>query len=118
MRKIVSYEKARTTKWVRLFFGIIIVLLSVSTIAIVFTIKQMIDFQVFDMLSLFQEDREIIAEFWQDVLSTVWVEMPQQIVIAALAAILLIIMIIILTRSRRRIINKKLSELAKYRENK
>lgn len=118
MQKIVSYEKKKTARWLNIFFGVMVILLSVLVAATAYTVRQMIDLQTFDPLSLFREDREIIAEFWRDTLLAAWGELPQRLIITGLAALMLIILIIILTRTRRRIIRKKLAELAKYQNNK
>lgn len=118
MQKIVNFEKKRTRHWLLIFFGIIFILLLTVLATTSITIKQMIDFQTFDMLTLFNENREIISDFWQETLATVWAEMPEQVVATAFLAVLLIIFIVVVTRSRRKIIKKRIAELEKYRKNK
>lgn len=118
MQRIVGYEKKRTARWLKLFFGAAAILASVVVVSTGLIVKQMIDFRTFDMLSLFEEDREIIAQFWQDTLVTVWAELPQQIVITSLVALVIFFGLILFTGTKRKIIKRKLSEVAKYQQKK
>jgi hypothetical protein len=117
MGKVVSLEKGRTKRWLLRFFIAVAVLL-ISFIAFgIFAVQTISERQGWDLLTLFQQDPEIIAAYWRDTLWIFWEEAPQRIVFAVGAIVIIIIGVFILTRRRRTILRKKLHQLEKYRLN-
>jgi hypothetical protein len=114
MKKIVQYERKRITLWLRSFVTMTVVLV-VSCLALFgFTVSDLMEKRAFDVLELFTQDREIIAEFWKEVLQTFWEEMPQGLFFAGVTVVVILIILIVITRRKRMIIDKKLRGLEKF----
>lgn len=116
MQKVVRFESRRTKSWLRRYAAFLFILGGILLASFIITTNQIIQFQLYDMFSLLQEDREIIAEFWQDTLATFFEELPYTPLTVAGIAIGAIVLVVLATRKKRGIIQKKLSGLAKYQD--
>jgi hypothetical protein len=117
MGKVVQLEKGRTVWWLRRFVMVIAVLTLTFTILGIMATQIISERQGWDLLTLFQQDQEIIVAYWQDTLWTFWEEAPHQVIYALIVTVILVISIIILTRRSRMIVRKKLHQIEKYRSN-
>jgi hypothetical protein len=117
MGKVVRLERGRAKQWVTRFL-IAVGALSLSLVTLGYlTVRIISERQGWDLLTLFQQDPEIIAAYWRDTVWIFWEEAPQRIVIGTVAILIVIISVMVLTRRRRNILQKKLHQLDKYRIN-
>lgn len=114
MNKIVRFEKRETARWLRRYALFIAVFAALFLVAIGVAIRLFYERGTYDPLTLFFEDREIIAEFWRDTLRVLIEELPQRALLSASIALIVIAGVIVMTRRKRTIIRRKLRELAKY----
>jgi hypothetical protein len=114
MNRVVNFEAERVTRFRTGFKVVMISLLSILFLTGLFIFRQMQQENIFDLLVLFSEDKEIISEFWQDTVVTFWEELPQLYILTGLVVLLVIIGVIIFTRQIRRVNRQKLSEINKY----
>ena len=115
MKKIVQLEESRTRSWVRGFYMVIGGLIVIVGFSLGISWKILGELHAWDLLEIFTQDWEIIAEFWQDTMSTFLQELPLETLMVALSVVLGIGIIFILTRRRRAIIRFKQDQLAKKR---
>lgn len=113
MKKIVRLEKTRTTWWTRWFMVFVTALAILAGIFLWVSIVILSEVKAWDLLTLLSEDWEIIAEFWQDTLSTFLQELPVGNLLLGLLAFIGILVAFISTKRRRAIIRFKQSQLAK-----
>lgn len=116
MNKVVKSEKRRVTVFLSALLIVAGVLLIIAVVFLLISWQLMTDRSAWDMLSLFQEDREIIAEFWQDTLVTFWEELPQVHLLIAVLAAGTLGAVWILTRKSRKITLQKIRQIGKYRK--
>ena len=115
MQKVVYLEWGRMKQWI-LGFVIAVTALYISFVVLgVFAFQIISERQGWDLLTLFQQDQEIIAIYWKDTLWIFWEEAPQIIIFSVAGILVLIVIIIVLTRRKRRIVQKKLHQLGQYR---
>lgn len=115
MKKVARYEKHRIYSWKRIFFVTVGLLCFFLGATVMFVTRVLAERQVFDLLTVFGEDWEIIAEFWQDTVVTIIDELPLIEVGIVIFVLLLISAIIISTRKKRRILSTKEKELIQYK---
>jgi len=115
MEKVTRYEKRRIKYWL---FKSIFILISLSGSLLLLTWafqKELLERKVLDLFYLVNEDKEIILEFWQDTLATIWEEIPQEIFFLLGLVSVIFIAFIIVIKKQLPVIRRKLSQLAKYR---
>ena len=114
MGKIVHLEQGRTKSWI-LKFILTLSALIVSIVVLGYIAVQIIsERQGWDLLTLFQQDPEIISAYWRDTLWIFWEESPQIIIFAGITILIIVVIFIILTDQKRKIVRKKLTQLEKY----
>lgn len=116
MEKVVRFEQQRTHAWMRLFRVSVGLLFALSGLFLYQVWLQLSERQTLDLLTLVQEDREIIQEFWQDSALVFFEELPQEALLLAGIFLLAIGIILWVTRRKRKVIGKKLNELAMHRK--
>lgn len=116
MQKVVRFEERRSRRFLGIFWSVMIVLCSLLSLFLWHAWIIINERGTLDMLALFSEDREIIAEFWQDTVSVMFEELPQKTLIVALIIIVILVGYWIITRRRRRVMKRRLAELAKKSE--
>lgn len=67
-----------------------------------------------DLLTIFAEDREIVAEFWQDNLTIFWEELPHRRLVTVAVLVIVVGLIFVATKRTRQILRKKLGQLQKF----
>jgi hypothetical protein len=113
MNKVVQFERHRSRRWLRILY-IVLATLAVGASAFLWISWDMLtQMQSWDLLSIFWQDKEIIADYWQETVMTFLAEIPTEIVIAAAATICMGIIIIVATRKRRKVMERRVRELAK-----
>jgi len=114
MKNIASLERKRIVSYRRKLFLIFsaLILLFVGAIAVV--IKILTEQQTFDLLTVFSEDSEIIAEFWQDTVTSFFQELPQPELALGGIVLCTVFVITMVTRKKRSIAERKEKEIQKY----
>ncbi len=114
MDKVMKIEKHRILAWLTVLLVVAGVLLVIALAFLVISAQLISDRGSWDLLSLFQEDREIIAEFWQDTLLTFWEELPQRHLLVAILAAGALGIFLLVTRKSRKIARRKWGQIRKY----
>lgn len=117
MDRVVHYEESHTARWLIVFFTVVAIAVGIiSLIAwnVYVTGAQM---HTWDLLGLFSQDQEIVAEFWQDTLDIVFAEIPPAAFIFGGMLLFALVVIIARTRKKRKVITRVRGELAKHRKN-
>ncbi len=115
MEKVARYEETRSSGWLwrfRIFLGVVATLFIVAVWHIG---NQVRESGSLDLLAIFQEDAEIIREFWHENIVVFFEELPQDAVVFAVLLVLLSVSFIAYTRKTRKIMARRLAELAKKR---
>lgn len=114
MQDIASMERRRITSFRRklsvAFGGLVIIFAGIAFIIYRILLQQ----QTFDLLTVFSEDREIIAEFWQDTVMSILMELPLTEIVLGGIVVCTVLAMGIATRKRRSITKRKEKELQKY----
>ena len=113
MDKVGRFEKKRITFWLVKFILILLFLTGAFSFILSTTLRIFDERKIWDLLSLFGQDREIIADFWQDTLFIVWEELPRVWLILWFSIVAGIILFIIANRKKIYIIRKKIQYLRK-----
>lgn len=116
MEKVVRFEEKRTKHWIAVFAITVVVLTGCAALFLIRTYAVVSERHTLDVLAIFYEDKEIIAEFWQDTLSVAIEELPQKSLVLGSSAFVLLAYIWIMTRRRRRIVARRMAQLAKRKK--
>lgn len=111
MEKVMRFEKRRSLWWLGRFFLILLVLSAAGLWLLWVVATQIAQRQTMELLTLFTQDREIIAEFWQDTLTVFWEELPQGKLIIIFLILAVIVLFILLTRRHRMIVWKRIRQI-------
>jgi hypothetical protein len=115
MEKVIVFEKKRVNSWRHKFILLLLVLSGLFVMFVGYTLQQMYVENTFDMFVLFTEDREVLSQFWQDTVVSIWDEVPQVEILAAIGVLLVIVSVVWLTRRTRDINRRKIMEINKYK---
>lgn len=115
MKRILSFERRRVALWLLFFFSVAFFLFSLIILYGRASWQAIAERQSLELLQIFRQDQEVIADLWQDVLLTFWQELPQHKLAAAFFSLSLLISFVALTRRRLKIILRKLRELRSSR---
>jgi hypothetical protein len=103
MQQLVSMEKKRSTRFLLVVRGLLVLFVGVVLGFSAHILYQLSIQGSFDVLSILSEDREIIREYWGDVMFVFLSEFPTDYIPVILAAICIGIGTYVITiRSRRR----------------
>ncbi len=116
MDKVTQFEEQRSRRWMTVFAVVLVLLLGAAGLFLFRTYAVLSEQHTLDVLEILYEDKEIISEFWQDTLSVMITELPQKTLLLGSAALLLLGIIWIITRRHRRIVQRRLTELAKRKK--
>lgn len=116
MEKVTRFEENRSRRWLTIFLTIVLGIAVLIGVLVLRTYDVLSKQHTLDILEIFYEDKEIIAEFWQDSVAVIIDEMPQQTVFIGLLLCILLVTIWVITRRRRKIVQRRLQELAKRRK--
>jgi len=118
MNRIVRFEKRRIGLWIFRFAIAFLILAALSLAYFLIAFLEIRERKTLELLTLFNEDREIIAEFWQDTLQTFFDEMPlQELFLGVVFGVSIVILALIL-KIKLPVIRKKIHLLAKYQKRK
>ncbi len=116
MNKVVALEKRRSGWWLLKFILGAAGLGVTAGILLLAVWGQLEQQQAWDSLSLFQEDSEIIHQYWQDTLWVLWEELPKEQLIIGLVALGLVLLILIWGAKKLPVVWKRLRQAVLYRE--
>lgn len=117
MQKVAGYEKRKISLWLGRFAAILVILFGGFLFSAWIFHRVLIDRQIWDLFSLFSQDREIIAEFWQDAMGVIWEEMPRGPIYALAVIVFLVFAVILSSRKKLKIIRRKIGQLKIYKNN-
>lgn len=115
MDQVVRYEERNAATWRTKFLIVLICLFGLLAVGIYLLIQYFSEYQLFALFELFQQDREIILEYWQSTLSVIWDETPKDIVFLGLCVCVIIVIYLLVTRKKRNILKKKMQQISAYR---
>ncbi len=114
MEKIIALEKRKIRFWLLKFIFALFFILGILGF-VFFTIARIFEERrIWDLLSLFREEWEIILEFWQDTLLIFWEELPKEWLVLALISLFIFTLFVIISSKKIGIIRKKIQYLKKY----
>lgn len=113
MKRVVNFEKKQIIHWLLGFLLMTIILTGALGLALFTTLRIFDERKIWDLLSLFMEEWEIISEFWQDTVAVIWEELPAELLTLILAVFLFLISLIVVSRKKIAIIRKKIRYLRK-----
>lgn len=118
MKKVVRFETKRTGFWFMRFAVAVLCFgaLFIGSIWIIWA--AIVELRSLDLLEIFGEDQEIISQYWEDVVSIFWEELPQPVVITGAIVFVFFIIFLIWTKKRRRIMFQKMRQLASFAKKK
>ncbi len=117
MNQVVGFEKRRSFWWIGKFLFILFVLGALGIWVFWIAATEILQRQTLELLTLFTQDREIIAQFWQDTIMVFFEELPQRKLAVSFLALLGVVLFVLLTRKKFMIVWKKIQQLAKYGRN-
>lgn len=116
---VYDFEKKRTISGVirYIFFILLFSIITISCLVITYSILK--EQQTLDLLDLFFEDKEIIAQYLGDVLNIFYIEMPKEWVLILLISVLLLCVSLFIILKKSSVIKNRLQTLRKEeKENK
>lgn len=116
MEKVLAWERRRIKAWQVIFWATIVALAGILIFSLTRVFQIIQNRGTFDLLTLFAEDREVIAEFWRDSLVTFYEELPHRRLTITILVATVIALVFLVTKKARKIIQKKLGQLKKYSE--
>jgi hypothetical protein len=115
MKRVVAYEVKKTRTWfLKVVLGLLLALV-IFLFSFWLTARDLIQSRTLDLLSLFREDFEIIKDYWQDTLVTVWEELPRNIIFICDASIVFLIALFIFLKKKLPFMKNKVSAINKYK---
>jgi hypothetical protein len=111
MTKIISFEKKRSTFERNKYRLIILSLIGLLVFGCITVVLQLSERGTLDVIQLFQEDLEIVADYWKDVVSTFWFELPQEMIVFIGLIFVIIIIFWLMTWRQRKIIQSRISQI-------
>ena len=114
MKRIISLEKNTILRALGLFIAAFSALSVAFFIVSLRFVQDVRDLGTSDVLTLFWEDHEIIADYWREVLSTFWLEAPVEYIYILLGIVMFSIIILIITAKKRKLLRIKAQKLASY----
>lgn len=114
MKRVVGVEKKVLHKTILVMSALFASLLIAFITVTVLFVQDIKDLGAFDALALFWEDREIISEYWIDVLSTFWVEVSSAYLYLLFGIVLVTCIIFYFSANKRKNISLRNKKLASY----
>lgn len=115
MSRVVRFEKRRISGWFIRFCLILIASAAVLLSSLILLIGHLSSQQSWDLLNLFEEDIEIIGQYWQDTVITFWEEMPQAFLGIIIVVTAVLISFLYYSGKKYKIIKTKIHNLDKYK---
>lgn len=115
MTKIIAFEKRRVAVWLTWFVSALLALVVFVVAAIWVFGAEVVRRQTVDLVALFAEDREIIAEFWQDTVQTIVAELPLEPLLLGAGVVGVLALLWVVTKRERGRILHRVRDLASFR---
>ena len=117
MGKVVTFEEKRLSFFLWNYRSILMIIF-ISAVAIGIGLYwELVTRKAFDLLSLFAEDREIIAEYWADTLTMFYEEIPREYIVSLGICFALVFIVIFFTKPIRIKLQRILVDIAKFKRN-
>lgn len=116
MDKVVTYEKHRIVVWLIWFVGLVVFFTIGTLFAFWYFGMEVIKLQTYELLLLFREDWEIIAEYWQDTVNVILVELPYTPLVVGVSLFILLCFFFWTTGGQRHRVAKRMKELELFRK--
>ena len=100
MKRVVGIEKKMLGKTLAMLLIVFTSMFVIFAVVIIAFIKDVRDLGTWDVLTLFWEDREIVADYWRDALSTFWLEVPNAYIFILLGVLVISWIIYFRTREK------------------
>ena len=114
MKRVVGIEKKMLVKTLTMLFIVFTSMFVIFAVVIIAFIKDVRDLGTWDVLTLFWEDREIVADYWRDALSTFWLEVPNEYILILFGVLVISWILYYRTRDRRKMYSLRSQKLASY----
>ena len=114
MKRVVGIEKKMLGKTLAMLLIVFTSMFVIFAVVIIAFIKDVRDLGTWDVLTLFWEDREIVADYWRDALSTFWLEVPNAYIFILLGVLVISWILYYRTRDRRKMYSLRSQKLASY----
>lgn len=114
MSKVARYERDRIHRFRQYLRAILVIAGGIMAVSLGVVVWQLYHMQAFDLLTLVQEDRRIIDEFWQDTLLVFWEQVPPEWFWGSVLCLVSIGAILCITKKHRATNKKKLSQISRY----
>ncbi len=114
MKRVVGIEKKMLGKTLAMLLIVFTSMFVIFAVVIIAFIKDVRDLGTWDVLTLFWEDREIVADYWRDALSTFWLEVPNAYIFILLGVLVISWIIYFRTREKRKMYSLRSQKLASY----
>lgn len=114
MKRIIIVEKNSLLRNLAVLVGIFASLLLAFVVVTVLFIQDVKDLGTWDVLTLFWEDREIVADYWRDALLTFWLEVPNEYILILFGLLVISWIIYYRTREKRKTYSLRSQKLASY----
>lgn len=104
LKDVFRFEKQRTTHFVEKYLAVIL-LVGATLVFLLWQIySRLVEQGTWDLLTIFQQDQEIIREYWQDTMGIFIAELPHRLTyITFVLLVILILAVIALLRNLPRI---------------
>lgn len=116
MRNVIAFEKKRSKRFLRGFWMLILLLGVLSLTIGIQTLQNIYEFQTLDALTILEQDREIIMEYWQEAAFILKSELPWDLILSCTMVVVGILGLVLVTRNRRRVMHKRLQNVANYKK--
>lgn len=113
MKKVVAFERRRTSRWIAVSGAVIGVFAVVITVSLLILFTVASERKTWDILALIYEDPEIIVEYGRDAMAVLVDELPRQPLLFAGAATVAFVVFWLVTNHTRRVYRRRAKELAK-----
>lgn len=114
MKRVVGIEKKMLVKTLIMLFIVFTSMFVIFAVVIIAFIKDVKDLGTWDVLTLFWEDREIVADYWRDALLTFWLEVPNEYILILFGLLVISWIIYYRTREKRKTYSLRSQKLASY----
>lgn len=114
MWKIIRYEKSHMRQWLAVFLSIVALCIGIMLVSLWFLYRQSTALGTWSMLAIFGEDREIIAEYWKEVLQTMVTELPMEYIAGLMISLVFLGILLLGTKKNRHRMKQKMKEIRLY----
>ena len=118
MKEIVAWEKRRVGVWIGAFAVIILALVVIGIVEWGAARERMNEQGTWELVAIVSEDIEVVKDYGQEVVETVWAEAPKGEIVVGMTALGLVAILVWGTRKKRQKLAKKIEQVVKYEKKK